>query len=161
MALRTKHQWFGVVLDAPDAREGIVFFGAIGSGAAQATEAVMPQLRSQLSAAGMPAPAVRQSIAGFDRCFHDRATATDPTANPPSCQAAQQRAAQAPPQIRQAAGRAFNHAGQQALASNFSAAFQSTLLYLAGIFLLALLLVLALPKVDPQAMHPPGPPMPD
>jgi len=136
---------------------GVVFFGALGSGAAQAAGAATPALRTQLSAAGLPAPAVQQSIAGFDRCFHDRATATDPTANPTSCQLVQQRAAQAPSQIRPAAGVAFRDAGQQALARNFSTAFQRTVLYLAGIFLLALLLVLALPKVDPQAIASAGP----
>ncbi|MGI8576513.1 MAG: hypothetical protein ACR2KG_01045, partial [Nocardioidaceae bacterium] len=132
---------------------GIVFFGAIGSGAAQATQTVTPQLRAQLLAAGLPTTAVQQSIAGFDRCFQDRATATDPTINPPSCQTAQQHAAQAPPQIQRLAGAAFRDAAHQALGRNFSAAFQTTLIYLSGIFLLSLLLVLALPKVDPQAMH--------
>ncbi len=131
---------------------GIVFFGAIGSGATNAAQGVTPRLRAALSAAGLPASAVGQSIAGFDRCFHDRATATDPTTNPASCQVAQRNAAQGQPQLRQVVGAAFRDAALQASARNFSAAFQRTLVYLAGIFLLALLLVLALPKVDPRAL---------
>jgi len=136
---------------------GILFFGAIGSGAANASQGVTPRLRSELSAAGVSGPAVRRTLAGFDRCFQDRANATDPTAVPPNCRSAQPRSARAGPAERQTAA-LVQRAGAQALARDFAAAFQSTLAYLAGAFLLALLLVLALPKVDPQAMPGSGEP---
>jgi EmrB/QacA subfamily drug resistance transporter len=139
---------------------GILFFSLIGANASPAVHSVTPRLRTQLSAAGLPAPAVDGAVAGFRRCFHDRSHATDPTATPASCRAIRQRvkSSPAPPKTKRLAGAAFAHAGTVARGRGFSDAFRTMLFYEGGIFLVSLLLVFALPKVDPRAISPGGPP---
>jgi hypothetical protein len=74
---------------------GVIFFWAIGASAGPALAAVTPDLRSSLAQAGVPAPAVDQVVAGFERCF--RARADDPAAStdPDACQQLRQQADEA------------------------------------------------------------------
>jgi EmrB/QacA subfamily drug resistance transporter len=134
---------------------GILFFSLISSNASSSAQSVTPRLRHQLAAAGLPARATEQAVAGFHRCLHDRLNATDPTATPASCRAIRHRAnaAPAPPAAKKAAGAAFQRAGTVARGQAFSHAFRTMLFYEAGIWLLSLLLVFALPKVDPRALE--------
>ena len=121
---------------------GIVFFGVLSSSAAAAARDQAPALRTQLSAAGLPAAAVGPAVQGFERCFVDRSASTDPSpsASPPSCQALAGSGGSA------AAGTAFAQASTSALSSTFSQAIRWGLAYEVLVFLLAALLVLRLPR---------------
>ena len=67
---------------------GVIFFGLLGTQSGPAATAVAPQLRSALTAAGLPRAATAPVVSAFGRCLHDRLVAADPTATPPSCRAA-------------------------------------------------------------------------
>lgn len=136
---------------------GVIFFGLIGTNAANAGQQVGPALRAQLAAAHLPAPAVSGIIDGFQRCFDDRTHANDPTADPASCRAVERMALRspAPPPVKQEIAVATGQAAKRALGLDFSRSFQQTLLYEVALFAAAFGLVFTLPPVDPQAMgHP-------
>jgi EmrB/QacA subfamily drug resistance transporter len=87
---------------------GTIFFGVIGAGAVHTVDtSTGPQLRAELSAAGVPARAQQEIVAGFRVCVHDRENATDPSVVPASCRGGGARAA-AP-----AVTRALAEAGEQ------------------------------------------------
>jgi EmrB/QacA subfamily drug resistance transporter len=67
---------------------GVIFFGLLASQAAPSAELVVPGLRSRLQAAGVPAGAQQQMVAGFQACARDRGATQDPTEVPESCQQA-------------------------------------------------------------------------
>ena len=119
---------------------GIVFFGVLSSSAASAARDQAPALRTQLAAAGLPTAAVGPAIDGFEQCFVDRSASTDPSAQPPSCQALAGRGGSA------GAGAAFSNASTSALSSTFSQAIRWGLAYEVLVFLLAALLVRRLPR---------------
>ena len=102
---------------------------------------------AELRAAGLPAPASGQVVAGFETCFQDRASAKDPSAVPPSCQRA---AAQGQGQGR--VGQVVAATADAARRQDFSDAFQRTLLFEVAVFLLTLVLTFLLP--DPRAQAP-------
>ena len=64
---------------------GLIYFNLLGSHANAAALQQHPAISRQLQAANLPAPVISRVEAGFDRCFHDRLNAADPTATPPSC----------------------------------------------------------------------------
>jgi len=127
---------------------GVIFFGLLSSQAAGMTADLAPRLGAELQAAGVPAPASRQVVAGFETCFQDRASAKDPSAVPPSCQ----RLAQGQGQDR--VGRVVASTAEAARKRNFSDAFERTLLFEVAVFLLCLLLAFLLP--DPRGRAPAG-----
>jgi hypothetical protein len=119
---------------------GVIFFGMLGSQSGPAATAVAPQLRTGLVAAGVPAQLTGRIEAQFRGCLHDRLVAADPTVTPPSCRAgAAQRALPA------AAARVIAGAGGSAVRRDFAASVQAALWFQVGVFLLAFLLMLALP----------------
>ena len=61
---------------------GVIFFGLLGSQAAGVADDLVPGLRGQLQAAGLPSAVTQQVAAGFRTCFEDRASAKDPSATP-------------------------------------------------------------------------------
>jgi MFS family permease len=136
---------------------GVIFFSLLASGSGHGVNAVTPSLRSQLTAAGIPAPGQAQIIAGFRACVHDRSAATDPTAVPASCQA--RPAAPALPAAQQRDLQALlTAAGQQANAHNFARTFSATMWYAAGALVVVFLGLFALPRrVRPQDLDT-GPP---
>jgi hypothetical protein len=129
---------------------GVVFFGLLGSQAAGVADGLLPGLRGDLQAAGVPPAVTQQVAAGFRTCFEDRANAKDPSAVPPSCASAQGQAqGQGQDQIGQVVAATADTARRQ----NFSEAFQRTLLFEVAVFLTCFLLVFLLPAArdDPEA----------
>jgi EmrB/QacA subfamily drug resistance transporter len=120
---------------------GTVFFGLLGSHAGGAAGTVAPGLRTQLSAAGIPAGAQAQIVAGFRTCLHDRETQKDPSATPRSCQTQP-----GLPALPQQAQRALATAGIQAHRRSAVASAQTTSLVSAGALGLTFLLAFLLPR---------------
>jgi len=131
---------------------GVIFFGLLSSQAAGVTAELAPRLGAELRAAGLPAPASRQVVAGFETCFLDRASAKDPSAVPPSCQRVAQRQGQGQDRV----GQVVASTAEAARKRNFSDAFERTLLFEVAVFLLCLLLAFLLP--DPRGRVPERPP---
>ena len=120
---------------------GILLFGLLGAHAATAAAGSAGQLRRDLAAAGLPAPAVSAAVARYETCFDRQAHASDPSRRPAGC------TGPAGP-----AARAFARAGRDANATNFLHAIERTLLFEVAVFLLALGLVRLLPKVATSAV---------
>jgi len=125
---------------------GVIFFGLLASQAKPTIAAVVPRLRSQLQAAHLPAPVADQVIAGFSTCFHDRASAKDPSATPPSCRQATS-PVQAQGQGGQAIGQVLQSAGVDARKRDFVASIKGTLWYEVAVYGLSFLVVFLLPNV--------------
>jgi EmrB/QacA subfamily drug resistance transporter len=131
---------------------GVIFFGLLSSQAAGVTADLAPRLGADLRAAGVPAAASGQVVAGFETCFQDRASAKDPAAVPPSCQRVAEGSGEpqggAPVDRSQGQGRVGQvvaDAAEVARKRNFSDAFERTLLFEVAVFLLCLLLTFLLP----------------
>ncbi len=125
---------------------GVIFFGLLASQAKPTITAVVPRLRSQLQAAHLPAPVADQVIAGFSTCFHDRASAKDPSATPPSCRQATS-PVQAQGQGGQAISQVLQSAGVDARKRDFVASIKGTLWYEVAVYGLSFLVVFLLPNV--------------
>jgi EmrB/QacA subfamily drug resistance transporter len=139
---------------------GIIFFGQLATNGGSAASAAVPALSTRLAAAGLPADAANQVVAGFRVCFHDRTSQNDPTAVPASCRRVQQQvaAAPAPTAVKEAVAAAVTgHAVPLARKDDITRSLQNTLLlWEIPAFLLTGLLVFALPKVRPSATIPGG-----
>jgi EmrB/QacA subfamily drug resistance transporter len=61
------------------------FVGFLGGAVTGSVSDVTPTIKTQLTAAGVPASAQAQVVSQFRACVHDRATADDPSAVPASC----------------------------------------------------------------------------
>ncbi len=120
---------------------GVIFFGLLGSQSGPAATAVAPQLRSGLAAVGAPAAAMGHVQAQFRVCLHDRLVASDPTVTPASC-----RPTGAARRLPPAADRVLASSGQAAVRHDFTQTVERTLWYQVGVFFLAFLLMLALPR---------------
>jgi EmrB/QacA subfamily drug resistance transporter len=130
---------------------GVIFFGLLGSQAAGVADDLVPGLRADLQAAGLPPAATRQLEAGFRTCFEDRANARDPSAVPASCARAQDLGRGQDP-----VGKVVAATADTARRQNFSEAFQRTLLFEVAVFLACFLLVFLLPDVRGEAAGRPG-----
>jgi EmrB/QacA subfamily drug resistance transporter len=138
---------------------GVIFFTLIGANAGSSSNRVTPELRRELSALPLPAPAVNAIVAGFARCFDDRAHEKDPSRQPASCRMV------APPGAPAGTGARITEliqgkAAPAALARTFSTSFQEVLLYEIAVFLLAFGVVFALPTVNPAVLGGRGGPEP-
>jgi EmrB/QacA subfamily drug resistance transporter len=120
---------------------GVIFFGLLGSQSGPAVNATAPQIRAGLAAASVPAAAQQHIVGQFRACLHDRLVASDPTVTPPSC-----RRSPAESMLPAAANHVIAAGAAQAVKRDFTAALQRTLWYQVGAFLLAFLLMLALPR---------------
>ena len=127
---------------------GVVFFGLLGSQSGPAVNATAPQIRAGLAAASVPAAARQHIVGQFRACLHDRLVASDPTVTPPSC-----RRSPAERMLPSAADHAIAAGAAQAVKRDFTAALQRTLWYQVGAFLLAFLLMLALPRRAAGSLH--------
>jgi EmrB/QacA subfamily drug resistance transporter len=130
---------------------GVVFFGLLAARADGVSAQVAPQLASRLAAAGVPQPVVGTVVDGFRTCFHDRAAATDPTAEPATCRQLRQRAQGRPGST--AVQAALADASHTAVGRDFSESMQWSLLYEMGVFGAAFLLVVLLPATRPLQPH--------
>jgi EmrB/QacA subfamily drug resistance transporter len=141
---------------------GVIFFGLIAANADRAVDAQVTTLDRALAAAGVPAPARTGMVGQFQTCFHDRTQQKDLSATPPSCRQAQRQAAtalaSAPPETGAAVERAMSTAAQRGLDRDVTLAAERTTWYEVAVFAGALVLVLALPRIDPARLrtHPPA-----
>ncbi len=126
---------------------GVAFFSFLAGNADRSVDAVTPTLRSELSAAGLPAPAADGVLAGFRACFTDRSEAEDPGETPASCEP-QAGAPALPP----AATQALADAAPRALRQNFSRTFAETLIPFVVLFAVVGLAVLLLPRREPPSL---------
>lgn len=117
---------------------GVVLFSTLGSNAPDAAGQVTPELREQLTAAGLPADQAGPAITTFADCFVRQARAADPTATPPGCPAEET--------AGDPVSAAFTSAADRALENNFTRAIQFTVLAMLISIALVCVLVLLLPR---------------
>ena len=131
---------------------GVIFFGLIGHNAGASSSSVLPGLRANLTAAGLPASARQQVVTGFQTCYSDRAHAKDPSSVPASCAVIQRQiaASPAPRQLKaKIAADVQDVAVPGARRYDLEHSMRATLDWQLGVFFLALLLVAWLPMVKP------------
>jgi EmrB/QacA subfamily drug resistance transporter len=129
---------------------GVIFFGFLGLNASTSSASALPQLRQELTAAGVPASRQQPITDGFQACFSARAHATDPSAEPPACASAasQIAASPAPASVKariQAA--VVGHALPAARLNDFTRSMRTTLWWQVAAFAIALGLSSRLPRV--------------
>ncbi|MBO8191121.1 MFS transporter [Streptomyces oryzae] len=142
---------------------GMAFFTLVGNGALPAADAALRQARPALTAQGLPDRAVDQLSEGFRTCFHDRLTAADSHTRPESCRSAQQQKARGGGAASGGHGGSAGHAGgagnadkvraeltghvaPRALSDAYGRGLRGTLLIEVGVYLVAALLALLLPR---------------
>ncbi|WP_433728678.1 MFS transporter [Nocardia sp. CA-129566] len=123
---------------------GVVFFGQLDHDSARGVEAVTPQVRSELTTIGVPAPAQDRIVANFLACVHDRSAQVDPTEIPASCRNSDAG--------NYAVTQVLTDAGERANAVNFANTFEYTLWYGIGLLAVMCLGFLALPR-DARPEH--------
>jgi len=136
---------------------GILFFGLVRDGGASSSAIATPQLRTQLSAAGLSPAQSDQIVAGFTTCFDDKVAQKDPSATPASCARIQQQiaASPAPATVKASVQHAvLDNAVPLARANDFTHSLETALYWQIGVFAASSLLVLALPKVKPTSTTP-------
>jgi hypothetical protein len=129
---------------------GVIFFGLLGLNASASSASALPQLRHELTAAGVPAAAEQQVTSRFEACFSARAHAKDPTAQPAICaQALRQIAASpAPAPVKARIEAAVQQrAVPAARLYDFTRSMRTTLWWQIAVFALALVLSARLPRV--------------
>lgn len=136
---------------------GIIFFGLLGLNASSSSASVLPHLRQELAAAGVPASRQPAITGGFHACFSARAHATDPSAQPAACTAATQALAASPapaPVKARIEAAVQGQALPAARLADFTRSMRTTLAWQVGVFALTLLLCARLPKVRLDAEAP-------
>ena len=129
---------------------GVIFFGLLGANAGSSSASAVPQLRQELTVAGVPAAQQPVIIAKFGTCFSARAHATDPASTPAICAQTEHQlaASPAPGAVKAAVATAINaRAVPAARLDDFTQSMRVTLWWQVGVFALALILVSRLPKV--------------
>jgi EmrB/QacA subfamily drug resistance transporter len=132
---------------------GILFYGLLGSNADGASASAVPQLRADLTAAGLPQAQQTQVTTSFRTCFHDKMNQKDLTDTPASCARIEKEMADSPlpaetkQKVRAAV---LGRAVPEARKANFSDSFEQVVYWQIGCFGLSCLLVLALPKIRPE-----------
>ena len=122
---------------------GVIFFAQLARDSGRGVDGVTPNLRAQLTSAGVPAQQLDGIVAGFRACVHDRSDASDPMKIPASCQAAPSQPGNPASAQVQAL---VTQAGVQANARNFARTFSLTLWYGVGTLLVVFLGLFALPR---------------
>ena len=128
---------------------GVIFFGLIGSQAANSVDSVRDGLTSSLTAAGVPAFIQPSVVSSFETCFHDRANAKDFSVAPESCQqaqAAQTSLAATQPALASAIGEAIAKGAHDANERNFVNAIEKTLLWEIGALVVVFFISFLLPR---------------
>jgi EmrB/QacA subfamily drug resistance transporter len=128
---------------------GVIFFGLLGLNASSSSASAVPQLRRDLTAAGVPAASQQQITGGFQACFAAREHATDPSAEPAICAATlrQIAASPAPAPVKAKVEAAVQiRAVAAARLADFTRSMRTTLWWQIAVFTLALLLSSRLPK---------------
>jgi EmrB/QacA subfamily drug resistance transporter len=118
---------------------GVVLFGSLSSGAADAAAMATPAFRHELAATGMPAAAQQETADRFDACFRQRATSTNPDAPVPGCPAEDD-----PAHSPQSS--AWTQASRAALSRDYTNAVQVSLIFNLAAVALACLLAFFFPR---------------
>jgi EmrB/QacA subfamily drug resistance transporter len=129
---------------------GVIFFGLLGLNAGASSASALPQLRHELTAAGVPAAAQQEVTSRFEACFSARAHAKDPTAQPAICtQTLRQIAASpAPAPVKARIEAAVQRrAVPAARLYDFTRSMRTTLWWQIAVFALALVLSARLPRM--------------
>ena len=111
---------------------------------------MVPQLRHDLTAAGVPASGQREITGRFQACFSVHAHAKDPTAEPAICAAAARRIAASPapqPVKAKIAAAVEQRALPAARLADFTRSMRTALWWQIAVFALALLLCSRLPRL--------------
>jgi Major Facilitator Superfamily len=118
---------------------GVIFFGGVTAGAGAAFDGVAKEVRTQLVAAGVPAPAAGTVAGQVRACYVDRASAKDSSTEPASCRA-----------IARSGGSggatALAAPLRRATADDFLGAFTAATVYSLVLLVVAVLLGLLLPR---------------
>ncbi|MGH3096625.1 MAG: MFS transporter [Streptosporangiales bacterium] len=117
---------------------GVIFFGALSNGAANAVDDSVPALRADLSAAHVPSPAADRIVATYRHCGRVSARSNDPAEVPARCKHA------GDGNGRVAA--AISDASASARADLFDTAFREALWWVAAAFAATLLPMPLLPR---------------
>ena len=129
---------------------GVIFFGLLGANAATSSASAVPQLRHELTVAGVPVAQQPVIVDKFGTCFSARAHATDPSATPAVCQQTERQlaASPAPASVKTAVAQAIDaEAVPAARLDDFTQSMRGTLWWQVAVFALALVLAARLPKV--------------
>jgi EmrB/QacA subfamily drug resistance transporter len=130
---------------------GVIFFGLLGARADTSSATVITQLRSDLIAANVPQTQIDSAVAQFTRCFHDRASESDPAVIPPSCPSSSAGGGTSP------VAAAFTRAATLARARDFVSSMELTIIYNIALWVVTGLLALLLPNVHLQPQGAPRP----
>jgi hypothetical protein len=134
---------------------GVIFFGLIGANAGSSSASALPQLRQELTLAGVPATQQQVITGGFGACFSARAHAKDPSVQPAVCAASLHKLAASPapaPVKAKVEAAVLGHA--PARLDDFTRSMRSALFWHLAVFTIALLLSARLPRVQLDADAP-------
>ena len=129
---------------------GVIFFGLLGLNASAASASALPQLRQELTAAGVPMAQQQLITSEFRTCFAARAHAKDPSAEPAACAAAARELAASPapaPVRARVEAAVLRHAIPAARLDDFIRSMRTALCWQLAVFAIALLLSARLPRV--------------
>jgi EmrB/QacA subfamily drug resistance transporter len=128
---------------------GVIFFGQLSGHAVASIDGVAPQLRAELTAKNIPAPAQEAIIKQTKTCFVDRAEQKDMSALPESCQAAQDNSGSS-----LNIGQTIEKHAKDANASNFHNAMKAAIVFDTVLLIITFLLSFALPRhIRPEALQ--------
>jgi len=136
---------------------GVIFFGLLGVNANTSSAGALPQLRHELTLAGVPASQQPVITGKFQACFSARLHAKDPAATPAICTQTMREIAQspAPAKVKAAVAAAIaNHAVPAARLDDFTRSMRVALWWQVGVFALALILSARLPRIRLDADGP-------
>ena len=131
---------------------GVLLFGQLASGADRASAEAKPALSQALQTAGLPAPAVAATVAGFATCVHDRFHQADLNVVPPSCAGTRV----LPPAVARPVAAVLSTAGTEIRRQTFLNAILFTLRFHLAAYALCFLLVFLLPGRPRIAPAPPA-----
>jgi EmrB/QacA subfamily drug resistance transporter len=129
---------------------GVIFFGLLGVNADSSSASALPQLRQELTAAGVPAIQQQLITGEFLACFSARAHAKDPSEEPAACAAGVHKLAVSPmpaPVKARVEAAVLGHAIPAARLDDFIRSMRTALCWHLAAFAIALLLSARLPKV--------------
>lgn len=132
---------------------GVVFFGHLTAHAPASFTAVEPSIRTQLSAAHIPAAEQDQLLPAVKACFVDRSRQKDTSATPASCKQFSTEQT-APNSLASTISSAITNGTKQANANNFTDSFRLALMFEGAILGAVFLLSFLLPKhIRPEALQ--------
>lgn len=134
-----------------------LFFGLLAGRADASAARVIPQLRHDLQALGLPASA-RDTVAnGFRLCFDDRMAQSDPSTVPPSCGPGELGPGEATPSsgVRARIQGAVHSGEVEARRQDFATSIQWALWYEVAVFAASLALTLPLSRGSSAGGRPP------